>query len=171
MIGQLFEKVRREHSKQFMDGCMLQPGTVIRADSQDPGDPTQPQRFANFIACPYFAVKEPSPRDHTAHDGLYPLKSLLQTFYQYESTHQRDEQQAFSEHYEKEGKKIMCVPQLWVVFTGSCTSSLPARSIVLNEVRYTYLRADRNFAFDQTLHHYSVCIRCTEGPFSCMHSR
>jgi hypothetical protein len=113
LIGKLLDKVEKEHVDALLDGMFIKPGTVLRGDENHQPDP----QSAIFSCVPYFelqpAVKRSSATEQT--NRLFPPRTLMQSYYPYETVRERDEEQAYRKFGNENSKALIHVPNLWVL--------------------------------------------------------
>ena len=113
----LLDKIKNRRISHFSDGCYIEPGTVLRADSRGVHTNGKEDISVTFLCLPYLMVGAMEGRGKKDECEGYPLKSLLQWAYLGESTKERDADQAFPKYAKGETTKhsILYVPNLWVL--------------------------------------------------------
>jgi hypothetical protein len=109
----LLDKVEKEHVDALLEGMFIKPGTVLRGDESHQSDP----QSAIFSCVPYFelqpAVKRSSATGQV--NRLFPPRTLMQSYYPYESVRERDEEQAYRRFGNENSNSLIHVPNLWVM--------------------------------------------------------
>ncbi|OCL04161.1 hypothetical protein AOQ84DRAFT_391740 [Glonium stellatum] len=114
----LLEKVEKKKTKKYVYGRFIEPGTVLRSEGIiHHEDDTYP--YAAIFTCfPYLNVHARESGRPIKENPLHPPRSLLQAYYPYESTRERDLEQALLKYGDKYSKDIIHVPQLWALKIG-----------------------------------------------------
>jgi hypothetical protein len=120
VVSHLMTKVRKELEKAFVHGRYMLPG-AFRCDGRDTSKNEKEDISAVWMCIPYFSMKT----DHQFHgkapstSNLHPLRTLLQSCYDFESTRDRDS--GHHGHHKIGGKlaKTVYLPQLWCFILGS----------------------------------------------------
>jgi hypothetical protein len=91
----LLRRVRERAEKLYVHGRFLSP-IVLRAEGRDIGNKGHIllDHYCTFLNFPYFSLQAPSPPPQQNSTGLHPARGLMQSFYHFESTKVRDEEQA-----------------------------------------------------------------------------
>jgi hypothetical protein len=116
LTKKLLERVEKDKLKAFLGGMFIEPGTVLRADESDRSDPLS----VIFSCIPYFdlqaASRETAMSDQV--DRLFPVRTLLQSYYPYEPVRDRDAEQAYRKFGNKRPVALIHVPNLWMANIG-----------------------------------------------------
>jgi hypothetical protein len=121
VVGHLMTKVRKELEKTFAHGRYMLPG-ALRCDGLDPGNSEKEDISATWVCIPYFSMKSPDiSRTRTSStSNLHPIRTLLQSCYDFESTIERDsDQQGYRVEEDEWENKIVHLPQLWCLILGT----------------------------------------------------
>jgi hypothetical protein len=113
LVGKLLDKVEKEHVDALLDGMFIKPGTVLRGDESHQPDP----QSAIFSCVPYFELQPATKRNSATGQAnrLFPPRTLMQSYYPYETVRERDEEQAYRKFGNENSKAIIHVPNLWVL--------------------------------------------------------
>ncbi|KAJ9659366.1 hypothetical protein H2201_007391 [Coniosporium apollinis] len=77
-----------------------------------------PHYSAIFTSFPYLDIHSQQRKAPQPSNKFYPSRSLLQAYYSYESTFERDNEQALRKHSDNPSTNIIHVPQLWALKLG-----------------------------------------------------
>jgi hypothetical protein len=120
----LLEKVKSKNEKCFVYGSYLDPivGQFKPVSSEDTETDEVDAKTARFYCLPYFCLDElPSiaPASPPPENGprIHPVRTLLQTRYQLQSTEDRDEHQVARRC--NGSQKVICVPQVWCLLVNN----------------------------------------------------
>jgi hypothetical protein len=102
-------------------GSYITPGTVLRCDGTDRGNPGKPDASATFISYPYFDVGKGGPADVPKDRSFHFARGLFQHFYPNEVALDRDGDQLFRKFRQAKHDQYLRVPQLWVLILNSKT--------------------------------------------------
>ncbi|KAK2760286.1 hypothetical protein FQN54_002354 [Arachnomyces sp. PD_36] len=119
LILSLLKKVKL-NEKAAYSGKYFEP-MVLRCDGQDPSsiDDTS-ERSAAFICYPYCSTETMgTPSTSSDDQSIHHTRSLLQTFYNLESTTKRDLEQVVRKTGQFPKDHIVYVPQLWTIILNS----------------------------------------------------
>lgn len=121
VVSFLMEKVRKELERPFVHGRYMVPG-CIRCDGKDPGSVDKEDIWATWISVPYFTLSS-LQGDRNASSGfgsqLHPIRTLLQTQYEGQSTSDPDMGQYLKLHDGGKVPKTLHVPQIWFLVLGA----------------------------------------------------
>ena len=121
MIRSLFRDVHTKSEKEFIHGRYLDPivtrvrGSVDRA-TQD-ADKGSNEKSATFFAVPYFSLEQFCSHGLERDTELHPVRGLLQTHYEMESTEKRERHQVLRKL--KVVENGIHVPQLWCLLLNN----------------------------------------------------
>jgi len=118
VVLRLFKKVRDSARTRLFEGYYIDPGTVLRCDGVTSRGSDDHDLSATFVCFPYLALKTPESR-HRHSPSQYPMRSILQILYPYESTSIREAPPSFCKDEPHTSDHVLYVPQLWVVIVGS----------------------------------------------------
>ncbi|KAL2070763.1 hypothetical protein VTL71DRAFT_13789 [Oculimacula yallundae] len=122
VVGHLMTKVRKELEKSFVHGRYMAPD-VLRCDGLDTGNSEKEDISALWISLPYFSMESPKvSRVNTSTSTFHPLRTLLQSCYDFESTHDRESTHLLHGLTQSgQGDKVVSVPQVWCLILGTDT--------------------------------------------------
>ncbi|KAJ4308443.1 hypothetical protein N0V94_009351 [Neodidymelliopsis sp. IMI 364377] len=117
LTKKLLEKVEKERLKAFLGGMFIEPGTVLRVDESDRSDPTS----AIFSCIPYFNLQTPTRETAMSVqlNRLFPVRTLLQSYYPYEPVRDRDAEQAYRKFGNERPDALIHVPNFWMLNISS----------------------------------------------------
>ncbi|KAF2999674.1 hypothetical protein E8E13_001715 [Curvularia kusanoi] len=116
LVNNLLDKVEKDKLKLFVGGVFVEPGTVLRVDEDCVADPES----VIFSCIPYFDLQFPSNKLSTAGQPLRsPSRSLMQSYYPYETVEERDSEQAYRKFDNEKHGALVYVPNLWMINIGS----------------------------------------------------
>lgn len=118
LILQLFKRLRDSRRAKFASEFHIEPGTVLRSDGTTSKSPDETDLSATFLCFPYLTLRHKSKKLNSASRG-YPIRTILQTLYPYESTIGQDVSPTFCKDLPRASRAILYVAQLWVVIIGS----------------------------------------------------
>ncbi|KAF2763435.1 hypothetical protein EJ05DRAFT_38665 [Pseudovirgaria hyperparasitica] len=122
----LFDHIRENSLIKSGNSLQVEPGTVKQFRLQHADQIASESTSATFSSFPYLSTSAASPvKRHQ--DRRHRMRTLLEAFYQYESTCERDRKQALGKFFSNAGHKIIHVPQLWSLLLGSVLDHLLAR--------------------------------------------
>jgi hypothetical protein len=121
VVLSLFRRIRDSCRRKLFDGYQIEPGTVLRCDGVSSRSLDEEGLSATFLCFPYTTLTTETRQSFAQSDQPYPIRTVLQTLYPYESTSERDSPPAFSKDLPGMSKCSMCVPQLWAIIIGSST--------------------------------------------------
>ncbi|KAF2004202.1 hypothetical protein P154DRAFT_519438 [Amniculicola lignicola CBS 123094] len=114
LVLKTLEKIEKEKINASVDGMFIEPGTVVRGD-----DKTNPLSVI-FSCVPYFQVQPPTKFTPGQNGRYHVSRSLMQTYYPYESVRERDQEQAITKSRNAPTKKaIIHVPLMWILNIGN----------------------------------------------------
>lgn len=117
----LFARVREDCIGKPNNSPLVEPGTVRRCSLRDTGDLDKEAVSAMFISFPYLTASGSSFMTSPSDPDLHQIKTLLGSFYRYESTGLRDRSQALPKYFNNANARLIQVPQIWAVVLGSGT--------------------------------------------------
>ncbi|KAF2457630.1 hypothetical protein BDY21DRAFT_30142 [Lineolata rhizophorae] len=140
VVEALLRRIEKDKVRNFMDGSFVEPGTVLRSE----GVPSEKERLldtstesAIFVSFPFLDIRNQQARSRGQRKrstSLHPTRSLLQSFYPFESTRERDNEQALRKFGEKHSREILYVPQFWAMTLGEAAlvtcSDLPLDKVL-----------------------------------------
>lgn len=119
---ELLETVKSKNEKCFVYGSYLDPIVGQFKPSEDTETDEVNAKTARFYCLPYFSLDEfPSiaPASTQPQNGprIHPVRTLLQTHYQLQSTKNRDERQVARKC--NGSQKVIYVPQVWCLLVNN----------------------------------------------------
>ncbi|KAE8846396.1 hypothetical protein PTNB73_02378 [Pyrenophora teres f. teres] len=115
LTHKLLTKLWKEKVNHFLGGMFVEPGTVLRADEKEQSDP----QSVIFSCVPYFNIQPPAKKSSLSESILFPPRTLMQSYYPYESVRNRDEEQSYKKFGNSSVDGIIHVPNLWIMNIGS----------------------------------------------------
>lgn len=115
LASKLLDRVEKEKVRTFIDGLFIEPGTVMRCEERNRDDSIS----AIFACVPLFNINAPTSINGGPGQRLHPSRSLMQSYYPYESVSDREKEQAFRKYSEDSSTKIIHVPLYWMLTLGS----------------------------------------------------
>jgi hypothetical protein len=114
LVAKTLEKIENDKLKVYLDGMFIEPGTVLRGDETGRED----DALSIIFACvPYLDIQTPIKSVSGQTVRLHPPRTLMQSFYPYESVQDRDREQVFRK-LGNSTDKIIYVPTLWIMNIG-----------------------------------------------------
>ncbi len=116
LVQAMIKRIEEHKIKAFLGGLFIEPGTVLRVDERD-----QPEPQSVIFSCvPYFELYPLPPKSSTNRDNLlFPVRTLMQSYYPYEPTRDRDQEQAYTIFNNDNAGDVISVPNLWVMNIGT----------------------------------------------------
>ncbi|KAA8618601.1 CorA Mg2+ and Co2+ transporter [Pyrenophora tritici-repentis] len=115
LTHKLLTKLWKEKVNHFLGGMFVEPGTVLRADEKEQSDP----QSVIFSCVPYFNIQPAAKKSSWSESILFPPRTLMQSYYPYESVRNRDEEQSYRKFGNSSADGIIHVPNLWIMNIGS----------------------------------------------------
>jgi len=116
LTHKLLAKLWKEKVNHFLGGMFVEPGTVLRADEIEQPDP----QSVIFSCVPYFSLQPAAKKCPSGSEStLFPPRTLMQTYYPYESVRDRDKEQSYKRFSDTSVDSIIHVPNLWIMNIGS----------------------------------------------------
>lgn len=120
VVNHLMTMVREKLEKSFVHGRYMLPG-ALRCDGRDASKNDKEDISAVWMCVPYFSLEamHQHSRGEFSPSNLHPLRTLLQSCYDFESTRERDVEQ---HNYLKAGREEVSavhIPQVWCLILGS----------------------------------------------------
>ena len=119
LVLRLFRQVKDAFRKRLFDGYHIEPGTVVRCDGSSSRNVDNLQLSATFVCFPYVAVRRHHQSLPPSGHKYYPMRSMLQILYPYESTPHQEPAPSFCRDLPQAAEHAMFVPQCWAVMIGS----------------------------------------------------
>lgn len=115
LTKEMLFKIEKHKVKTYLNGLFVEPGTVLRVDETHQQDP----QSVIFSCVPYYSLNQmekklPSEKG----DQLFHLRTLMQTFYPYEPVRERDAEQAYKRFGNDHSKRLIHVPNIWIMNIG-----------------------------------------------------
>ncbi|PVH82108.1 hypothetical protein DL98DRAFT_147327 [Cadophora sp. DSE1049] len=121
VVGHLMARVRKELEKKFVHGSYMLPD-VLRCDGLDTEDSKKEDISATWVCIPYFSMESPNTfRADTSGSSSHPLRTLLQSCYDFESTNDREFNHQSQIGESDWGHKVVSLPQVWCLILGTDT--------------------------------------------------
>ncbi|KAH7411095.1 hypothetical protein BKA64DRAFT_373294 [Cadophora sp. MPI-SDFR-AT-0126] len=121
VVGHLMARVRKELERPFVHGRYMLPD-VLRCDGINTEDSEKEDISATWVCIPYFSMENPNTaRADTSRSSSHPLRTLLQSCYDFESTIDREfnhQSHIGESHWEH---KVVSLPQVWCLILGTDT--------------------------------------------------
>lgn len=135
VVLRLFKQVRECARKRLFDGFYIEPGTVLRCDGATSRKNSDRSSSAIFVCFPYLALRTQKDHSHQSSSD-YPMRSILQHLYPYESTLLREEPPSFCKEVSYMSKFLMYIPQSWTVLIGSSMLPVMSQRNIINMLKF-----------------------------------
>ncbi len=132
LVGRLLKKVQTTSEKKFVHGRYLKPITLVYEGknpdvtaSHRPGE-SHIRKTATFVSFPFFTICPLKRHTSTKEFEGHPVRALLQSRYQLESTKRRDKEQVITkttsikDHLAHEDH-VVHVPHIWALIINNST--------------------------------------------------
>jgi len=135
LVLRLFRQVKDAFRKRLFDGYHIEPGTVVRCDGSSSRNVDNLQLSATFVCFPYVAVRRHHQSFPPSGHKYYPMRSMLQILYPYESTPHQEPAPSFCRDLPQVAEHAMFVPQCWAVMIGSGKLVVPIYSFSILTIK------------------------------------
>lgn len=159
LTRKLFERIESDKLKASLDGMFIEPGTVLRADESHQSDP----QSVIFSCLPYFELQTPAKQQFAGRtDRLFPIRTLMQSYYPYEPVRERDAEQAYRKFGNERVNALVHVPNLWMVNLGpgiviTCGHQALSKDFVQS---MEVIQVDRNLSTEKNA--FTSTVRLTD---------